>query len=127
MRKLAFALLLLAAGCGGTTQTYLGAKKPAHEVAVLKTNVGELTFTTAWIDVVDGKDLIVAYSELEVLPGRRSVRVAIKAGIIGGNRTLSFDAIAGRAYRVRGLLARGGSYAWLEDESTGQIVAGEKP
>lgn len=127
MRKLVFALLLLAAGCGTLVQTYEGPKRPTSEVAVLKTNVGELSFTTAWIDLVDGRDLVIAYSELEVLPGRRTVRVAIKAGFLGGSRTLSFDAVAGRSYRVRGLLARGGAHAWLEDERTGELVAGEKP
>ena len=31
----------LVAGCGGMTQTYEGPRKPAHDVAILKTNVGE--------------------------------------------------------------------------------------
>ena len=128
MRTLGFALLLLlVAGCGGTTQTYVGPKKSAHEVAILKTTVGEISFDTAWIDLVDGKDLVLAYSEIEVMPGRRSVRIQLSGGMIKASRTVSFEAIAGRTYLVKGLIRRGGPYAWIEDGRTGEIVAGEKP
>jgi len=117
----------LVAGCGGMTQTYEGPRKSAHDVAILKTNVGELTFDTVWIDLVDGKNLVRAYSEIEVLPGRHSVRVQLSSGFIKTNRIVSFEANAGRTYHVKGVILRSGSRAWIEDDSTGEIVAGEKP
>lgn len=127
MRALGFALLLLlAAGCG-TTQIYDGPKKPLHEVAVLRTNAGEIAFVTTWIGQIDGKELVAAYSEFEVLPGRHSLRVLLKAGILGASRNFSIDAKAGHTYRVKGIFSRSSAYAWIEDESTGEIVAGEKP
>ena len=124
MRTLAFALLLLAAGCG-TTQTYEGPKKSAQEVAIVETNVGELTLDTTWVTAVDGKDLHLAYPKIEVLPGLRSLRVNIKRGFLTRGKTMSFEAIAGRTYRLIGEF-RSGS-AWIEDKSSGQVVAGEKP
>jgi len=127
------ARLMLAAGalllsaCGGMVQTYEGPKRAAHEIAILKTNVGELTFDTAWVDVVDGRNLVVAYSEIAVLPGRRSVRVQLSSGILKASGTVSFEAKAGRTYRVKGVIRRGVPHAWIEDEGTGETVAGEKP
>jgi hypothetical protein len=128
MRKLVTALLatgaLLIFGCG-TTQTYDGPKKAVQEVAVLKTNVGEIALDTAWVGRLDGKEIVLAYSELEVLPGLRSIQVNVKRGFLTRSKAFSFEARAGRSYRVRGEFGSG--YAWIEDESTGEIVAGEKP
>ena len=118
---------LLVAGCGGMIQTYDGPRKPAHDVAILKTNVGELTFDTVWIDLVDGKNLVRAYSEIEVLPGRHSVRIQLSSGIIRVSRLVSFEANAGRTYLVKGIILRSGSRAWIEDNSNGEIAGGEKP
>jgi hypothetical protein len=124
----AFALLsaLLVSGCGGIVQTYEGPKKSSHEIAILKTNVGELTFDTAWVDQVDDKTLVRAYTELEVAPGRHSLRVQLSSGIIKANTSISFEAKAGRTYRVKGIIRRNGPIAWIEDDRTGEVIAGEK-
>jgi hypothetical protein len=128
MRNLISALLatgaLLVLGCG-TTQTYDGPKRSAQEVAILKTNVGEIALDTVWAGRLEGKEIVLAYSELEVLPGLRLVQVNIKRGFITRSKTVSFEARAGRNYRVRGEFGSGS--AWIEDESTGKIVGGEKP
>jgi hypothetical protein len=108
-------------------QTYEGPKRSPQEVAILKTNVTELTLDTAWIDVVDGRNLVVAYSEIAVLPGRRSVRIQVSTGMFKASGTVSFEARAGRTYRVKGLIRRGTPFAWIEDDGTGETVAGEKP
>ena len=130
LRKILIAVLttaaLLVSGCG-TVQTYDGPKRAAHEVAVLKTNVGELTLDTTWIGQIDGKEFVLAYSEVEIMPGRRSLRVNFKRGFIARSATVSLDARAGRTYRLKGVLGSGKLYAWIEDESTGETVAGEKP
>jgi hypothetical protein len=118
---------LLVAGCGGLIQTYEGPRKPVHDVAIIKTNVGELTFDTVWIDLVDGKNLVRAYSEIEVLPDRHSVRVQLSSGFIKASGIVAFEANAGRTYHAMGTILRSGPRAWIEDNSTGEIVAGEKP
>ena len=129
-RKMLSALLatgaLLVFGCG-TTQTYDGPRKAAREVAVLKTNVGEISLATAWVGQVDGKEIVPAYPELEVLPESRSIRINFKRGFIARAETVSLEAKAGRTYRARGELKSGKLYAWIEDECTGEKVAGEKP
>ena len=127
LRLILAAAALLVSACGGVIQTYEGPKRAAQEVAILKTNVGELTFDTAWIDLVDGKNLVIAYSEIAVLPGRRSVRIQLSSGMLKASGTVSFEARAGRTYRVKGFIRRGTPYAWIEDEATGETVAGEKP
>jgi hypothetical protein len=116
---------LLTSGCGGMTQTYEGPKKAAGDVAILRTNVGELTFQTAWIDRVDDKNLVRAYSEIELLPGPHSVRIQLSSGFLRASRTVAFEAKGGHTYRVKGLMGRAGTSAWLEDAATGEIVAGE--
>jgi len=131
MRKMPSALLIAAAlflsACGATVQTYEGSKKPADEVAILKTNVGELTTTTTWVTRVDGKDLVVAYSDIELLPGRRSLGINLTGGILRAAATVSLDAKAGRIYRLHGTV-RGASFlAWIVDQGTGEVVAGQQP
>jgi len=108
-------------------QTYEGPRRPAHDVAILKTNVGEATFDTVWIDRVDSRDLVIAYSDIAVLPGRHSVRIQLTSGFLRANEIVSFDANAGRTYHVKGVIRRNGTRAWIEDDSTGEVVAGEKP
>src|SRR5215510_4005174 len=132
VRKLLRVLLaasgaLLVAGCGGLIQTYEGPGKPAQDVAILKTNVGELTFDTVWIDLVDGKNLVRAYSEIAVLPGQHSVRIQLSSGVLRASRIVSFEASAGRTYHVKGAILRSGTRAWIEDNSNGEIAGGEKP
>lgn len=118
---------LLISGCGGVVQTYEGSRRDAQEVAILKTNVGALSFDTVWVDVVDGKNLVRAYSELQLSPGRHGLRVQLSSGILRTTRLITFDAEAGRIYRVQGVMARSGTYAWIEDDMSKEFVAGEKP
>ena len=118
---------LLLGGCGGVVQTYDGPKRNANEMAILKTGVGELTFHTVWVDRVDEATLVRAYSEVEVAPGRHSLRVQLSGGIVKASTNISFEARAGRVYRLQGTIGRGGAIAWIEDERTGEIVAGDRP
>jgi len=127
LRALLAVSAMLVSACGGVMQVYEGPKKPSNEVAILRTNVGELTFDTAWVDLVDGRNLIRAYSEVEILPGRHSLRIQLSSGILKASRTVSFEAQAGRAYRVRGSLRSGGTYAWIEDDRTREAIAGAQP
>jgi len=128
LRKLTIACLAIAAmlvqGCG-TMQAYEGPRKAAHEVAVLRTNIGEPALDAVWVGRLDGRRLDLAYAELEVAPGLHSAQVLIKRGFVTRSDDLSFDAKAGHHYRVKGDFHRG--RAWVLDERTGELVAGEKP
>ena len=118
LRLLTAALLCASiAGCGGIVRAYDGPPRRSQEVAILKTNVGELTFDTVWVDRVDERTLIRAYSELEVAPGPHILRVQLNRGMIKANTTIPIEAEAGHAYRVRGTLGRQGPIAWIEDEA----------
>ena len=114
-------------GCGGTVQTYEGSKKAAHEVAILRTNVGELTMTTTWVTRVDGRELVVAYSEIELLPGRRTLAINLTGGVLRTTATVSLDAKAGGIYRLHGTVQRGNFLVWIVDQGTGEVVAGQQP
>jgi len=128
VRKVFWACLALVAmlvqGCG-TMQAYEGPRKPANEIAVIKTNVGELALDTAWVGKLDGRSLVLAYAELEVAPGSHSAQILIKRGFLTRSESFSFDAKAGHTYRVKGDFHLG--KAWVTDERTGELVAGEKP
>ncbi len=117
---------LLLTGCGGMVQTYDGPKRASSETATLKTNVGEMTFDTVWVDQVDERVLVRAYSELEVTPGRHVLRVQLSSGMLKASTRVSFEARAGHVYRVKGAMRRSGSVAWIEDERTGEVVGGDK-
>ena len=126
-RALLMAVALFLSACGGTVQTYEGSKKAAQEVAFLRTNVGELTMTTTWVTRVDGKELVVAYTEIELLPGRRTLGINLTGGVLRAAATVSLDAQAGRIYRLHGMVQRGDFFAWIVDQGTGEVVAGQKP
>jgi len=90
--------------------------------------------------VVDGKDVSDGpCHDLEILPGkhhisgvyRKELPLCGSVGCIVAHRailSLTFSAEAGHEYRV---LADDGSegidYIWVEDEVTGEIVAGGRP
>jgi len=128
MRMLFIACLAIAAmlveGCG-TMQAYDGPKKPASEIAVIKTNIGELALDAVWVGQLDGKRLDLAYAELEIAPGPHQAQILIKRGFVTRGIPASFDAKAGHTYRIKGDFHLGKT--WVLDEGTGELVAGERP
>ena len=124
---LATVFALIGSGCGGMVQTYEGPKRAAQELATIKTNVGQLTFDTVWVDAVDNMNLVRAYSELEVSPGLHTLRVQLSSGFLKTNKTIAFEARAGRVYRVNGIIGASRTIAWIEDENTHEFIAGERP
>jgi hypothetical protein len=129
-KALSFVSVILLSGCG-TMQVYEGPKRASHEVAVITSNLLAGLFDTAYILQIDGKDLGATDDNVEVLPGKHTVKIGVSTGLgyqqYIGNKTISFEAIAGHTYQVNGKIRKGDTFAWIEDKNTGELVAGEKP
>ena len=122
---------LLFAGCT-TMQSYEGAKLPPEDVAIIKESFSVIN--RASILEVDGKARSFFEESSEILPGEHTVKIQVISGFgsfIGpqhiGNRTLSFQASAGHTYKVDGKIKKGDTFAWIVDETTNEVVAGESP
>ncbi len=123
------AAVVLVTGCA-TMQTYEGPKLRRDEVAVIKSETLGTILDTAYIGEIDGKDIGFMQTKAEVLPGDHTVKVIVTTGLgyqqYIGNKTLYLSAEAGRTYKVHGKIRRGDTWAWITDEKTEEIVAGEK-
>jgi hypothetical protein len=125
-----FGTMFLFAGCT-TKQAYEGSKLPRESVAVIKPTTGPIDQTIiVKVDGVDGKKRVIAQEIFEVLPGEHTVVVRAISGFFPVEfvryKTLSFKARAGRVYRVEGKVRDGNAIVWIEDETTNEVVAGEK-
>ena len=117
-------------------KAYEGPTLPKEEVAVIMDSA--LFFGPFQLGVritgIDGKP---RGSPAEVLPGRHSIDLVrrVTAGCSTGPlaTTLFFNAEAGHLYVARtgstgGIFQRGGYFpVWIEDDATGEVVAGLKP
>jgi hypothetical protein len=128
---MSFALLsMLLASCG-TMQGYEGAKELPANIAVIKSSLLDHFFDTAMIIEIDGTEVGGFQDKVEVLPGEHTVKIHVSSGVgytqFVGNKTVVLRAVAGRTYKVDGKIRKGEPWAWIVDEATGQLVAGEKP
>ena len=126
-----FGTFLLFSGCA-TIQSYEGAKQPPENVALIKESFGVIN--RASILEVDGKAHSFFEESSEILPGEHIVKIQVITGLgsfMGpqriGNKTLSFQASAGHTYKVDGKIKKEGTFAWIVDETTNEVVAGERP
>ena len=120
--------MFLFAGCA-TKQAYEGPKLPPESVAIIKpSNPGVIDL--AVILQVDGKKRGFFEEIAEVLPGEHTVLIQVSSGFppvtIYRTKALPFNAKAGHVYRVEGKVRGGRAIAWIEDETTNEVVAGEK-
>ena len=113
-------------------RAYDGPELPPDQVAVVKTT-GGLT-DMARIADIDGRTGRGNVDTAEILPGPHSITIRISSGsgFIGdpqkfGDKTLLFTATAGHSYLIEGTIEDDTSYAWIVDEATNAVVAGEKP
>ena len=123
--------MLLFAGCA-TKQAYEGSKLPRESVATIKPTAGIID--AAWILQVDGKERGFFEEIVEVLPGEHTIKIQVTSGFGGifspqfvGNKTLSFRASAGHTYKADGTIKKGDTFAWIVDDTTNEVVAGERP
>jgi len=117
-------VLVSALGCTQkNVQTYLGAKLAKDEIAILTAD--RSADANVVIRRVNGVDTLRDRPpQIEVLPGTQIVRVEVSK--LGGSNdayadtrsinTISFEALAGRAYRVRGKFVDGIGQVWVVDD-----------
>ena len=139
----ALSLLIAVAvsGCG-TMKAYSGPELPPEEIAVIKPErmLGQRVTITS----VDGKEADFGINSFAVKPGRHEVAVNtvacstipiyvsgsfiyIPACKSSASTTLLMYADAAQTYVVKGKLKYGGDLYWIVNETTGQIVAGDRP
>jgi len=118
-----FGTMFLFSGCA-TKQAYEGSKLPRESVAVIKDSFGVID--GAGILQVDGKKRGFFDKIVEVLPGEHTLVVQVHSAGVARNKALTFNARAGHVYRVDGKVSRGNAIAWIEDETTNEVVAGER-
>ena len=124
-------LILLAAGCAQkNVQTYPGAKLAKDEVATLTAE--RSADANVMIRRVNGVDTLRDRPpQIEVLPGKLVVRVEVSR--LGGSNdayadthsinTISFDALPGRAYSLRGKFVDGLGQVWIVDDRNAIVPA----
>ncbi len=157
LRRIAIGLVLALLSSGCTMKAYEGPKLPRSEIAVLDgmhQHGGVLAFfyivpfpnykhQTEIIEI-DGKQRSVG-RVIHVLPGKHTARVyynrkpnvTLCAGyyVISGcienyeTRDLSIDFMveAGHEYRIPAERRNERNWIWVEDVTSGKVVAGEKP
>ncbi len=128
------ALTAIALSSCATVRTYSGDPRPKNEIAILKGAWNEYFFTsvTGHVKSVDGQDIKSA-DTVEVLPGEHQVSVYLRKRSFGGiflrGKPVRFTLMAkpGHVYLVDGNWNWGNNQLWIEDTTTGEIVAGKRP
>ena len=127
-------------------QMYPGERLPRDQVArIQKTTTNFYGVYAEHLNIVRVDGVQSASDEIEVLPGEHTLRVglsstqpvlafpivALRKKVIITPPTLTFQAVAGREYRVDGKHVPDEKYArwviWVEDVETGTVVGGRKP
>jgi len=116
----------------GIIQAYEGKRLTTEEVATIKPNYGSV-LDIAYVDEIDGEKIgtFQVYNDVEILPGEHLVKVSVQTGLgmsqYRGSKTVILYAEAGHTYKLHGQIRKGEPSAWIVDEVSNAIVAGEKP
>ncbi len=122
-------------GCVSTKtyQAYEGETLPKSKVAILRetNHFYIVAFCSTNLKTIDGKDVNGA-SMVDLLPGLHKVSFLIEFDSYGGNARrglFEFQAEAGHVYKLNVAKCTGipPLQAWIEDKTTGKVVAGTKP
>ena len=153
IRRIAIAIALAFLSSGCAMKAYEGPERPKSEIAVLRqvhqqsvvltvplTIPGLLTKHVATIIEIDGKSVPGIAAEgatIHILPGRHSARVHYfrRPGVsLFGfpnyetrDLSIEFSAKAGHEYRIPVERRGEKNWIWVEDATTGKLVAGKKP
>lgn len=116
-------------------QVYLGARLPADEVALLRADLSASQDLAAIvIRRVNGVDTLRSHTpDIEVLPGPQIVRVELLKRASGDDavsdarafKTITFDAVAGGMYYVRGKMLDGIGRIWIVDGANAIVSSAE--
>jgi hypothetical protein len=126
-----FLIVLHLASCAGTTQMYQGPEQSPENVAMIKGHDHPISPVAVY--AVDGVETGFNKISAVVLPGSHYLTIYLsqmKNPLITyhARGTVILNAQAGHVYQVRGkIIDEDNVWIWIEDENTGQIVAGEKP
>lgn len=141
MHKIAsYPILLLAMlylhGCSQKViQVYPGVRQAQSEVAMLRADLGaSQNLSSITIRRVNGVDTLhESVPEIEVLPGSLVVRVELLRRASGDDalsdarafKTITFDAVAGRIYYLRGKMLDGIGRVWVVDDTNAMVSSAE--
>ncbi len=139
-------LLLFACATGSTYQLHEGGPRPDAEVAIIKPwldkDYASLSMLNAWPASIDGKTTEPyrrALPSYRVLPGEHTLVIGFNYSGMGKElgsedpEAMSFTAKAGHVYLTKASAeVTAGNAAvkvgfWIEDESSGEVVAGTRP
>jgi hypothetical protein len=116
-----------------TYQAYEGETLPKSKIAILRetTHFYIVASCSTNLKTIDGKDVNGA-SMVELLPGSHKVSFLLEFESYGGNARpgfFEFQAEAGHVYKLNVAKCAGipPLQAWIEDKTTGKVVAGTKP
>ena len=116
-----------------TYQAYEGETLPKSKIAILRetTHFYVVSTCSTNLKTVDGNDVNGA-SMVELLPGLHKVSFLLEFESYGDNSrrgSFEFQAEAGHVYKLDVAKCTGipPLQAWIEDETTGKVVAGTKP
>ena len=138
---LLLSMLLLWSACQEPTKLYPGPEKPFAEVSRICCRVaevrGSLIGDKLRLDAIDGRDSGYFETWAEVTPGRHEVRYSYLTGI-GAYPTpvlplssdegrMIFNAQPGHGYILKATRQDGKVWAWIEDEASRALVAGQRP
>jgi hypothetical protein len=130
--------LFLFASCM-TLKAYQGESLPDNDSAIIT----EHSYAPIYIEKVDDESFRFYHDSAKVLPGTHTLKVKFLTPdpieergmrtsdgmIMHGHQkvTFSFQAEAGRVYKVDALLKGRKYWIWVEDEINGKVVGGQKP
>ena len=116
-----------------TYQAYEGETLPQSKIAILRetTHFYVVSICLTNLLTIDGNDVNRA-SIVELLPGFHKVLFRLEFESYGANSrrgSFEFEAEAGHVYKLDVAKCTGipPLQAWIEDETTGKVVAGTKP
>ena len=132
---------LLLAACQEPTKMYEGPERPFAEISRICCRVaevhGSLIGAKLRIEAIDGRDAGYFETWAEVAPGRHEVRYAYLEGIgafptpvlplSSDHGRLIFNAQPGRGYILKADRQGDRVWAWIEDEASRALVAGQRP
>lgn len=138
---LCVSVVILLSGCEEPAQQYEGPQRPFSEISRLCCRVaevhGSLIGDKLRLEAIDGRDAGWFDTWTELLPGRHEVSYAYLQGLLAyplpvlpystDRGRMIFNAQPGRGYILKADRQGDRVWAWIEDEASRDLVAGQRP